>query len=377
MSPPRRHHPQRRAVFPWLMVALLVGCLAGCAGLGKKPSAAQRKAFAASPHYDAARGMFVNLPDPYFDSLWAANRAAYREGIDVSHNGDPPDFKLPVVKPDLAAFTGRDTGLTAIWLGHSSVALRLDTTTILLDPVFGRASPLTFYESPRFQPPPFQREQLPDVDVIVISHEHYDHLERATVVYYAKRNTTFIVPLGISSHLRYWGVKEENIVERDWWETVTVRGIEFIATPASHSSGRLKRGANLTQWASWVIRTPRHAVYFSGDTGYGSHFRMIGDRFGPFSVVFLETGQYSRAWRSHMQPHHWPLAMRDLRSSAWFPVHWGVFSFAPHDWDDPVIAADTLARQHDLTLLTPKIGEAIDPVNPPEFTSWWVKDGTD
>lgn len=359
------------------LCVMLVTGLSGCASVGKRPSAKLRETFLSSPHYDAARGVFINLPEPVLDSFWAANRARFRAGVDVSHNGAAPDFALPVIKPDLAAFTARDSGLQIIWLGHSSLLLRMDSATILLDPVFGRASPLSFYESPRFQPPPFRREETPHVDVIIISHEHYDHLEYATVKYFAKRNTTFIVPLGISSHLLHWGVKPERIIVRDWWDSVTVKGVEFIATPALHSSGRLKRGSNLTQWASWVLRTGTHAVYFSGDTGYGSHFRMIGERFGPFDVVFLETGQYSRAWRSHLQPHHWPVAMKELRSGNWFPIHWGVFSFAPHDWDDPIVAADSLARNHGLNLLTPRMGEPIDVDALPAFTSWWVKERPD
>lgn len=356
-------------------VAVAAGLLAGCAaGLGKRPSAKLRATYAASPQFDAARGVFLNLPEPVLDSFWDANRAAFRAGIDVSANGAHPGYRLPTAKPDMAAFQESDTALKVIWVGHSTLALRMDTTLILIDPVFGRASPLSFYEGSRFQPPAVTRKELPDVDVIVISHEHYDHLERATVEHYAKRNTTFVVPLGISSHLRYWGVKPERIVERDWWQSAVVAGVEFTATPAWHSSGRVKRGTNYTQWASWVMRTARHKVYFTGDSGYGSHFREIGERFGPFDMVFLETGQYSRAWRSHMQPHHWPVAMQELRSTNWFPVHWGVFSFAPHAWDEPIRAADSLAPLHGLTLWTPLMGEVTDLKTPRAFPRWWLRD---
>lgn len=363
-----------------LIISVLLLCglstLFGCsslASLGKKPSAAQRASYASSPNFDSTRGVFLNLPEPERDSIWEANRERYRAGVNVSHDGDPPDFKLPVLKPDLAAFLARDTGFQIIWLGHSALALKIDSSVILLDPVFGRASPVAFYKSPRFQPPPFTRDELPEVDFIVISHEHYDHLEYATAKYYAKKNTKFIVPLGISAHLLHWGVKAENIIERDWWDSVTVGGVEFVATPALHTSGRRARGTNLSQWSSWVIRSGDRRVYFSGDTGYGVHFAKIGERFGPFDLVFLENGQYSRAWRSHMQPHHWPVAMKDLKSTNWFPIHWGVFAFAPHDWDDPIIAADTLAPRHGLTLWTPKMGQVVDLKNPPVFEKWWVE----
>jgi L-ascorbate metabolism protein UlaG (beta-lactamase superfamily) len=354
--------------------ALVAGFVAfGCANLGRNPSPKQQLPYAQSPNFSAETRTFLNRPDPVVDSFWDANRLRFREGVNTSFDGYPPDFNLPMATPDFAAFNARDKGLQVVWIGHSSLALKVDSTVILLDPVFGRASPLPFYKGRRFHPPPFTRDDLPPVDVIVISHDHYDHLERATVEYYAKRNTTFIVPLGVSSHLLYWGVKRERIVERDWWDSVTLRGLEFIATPTWHSSGRRKRGSSNTQWASWVIRSAKHSVYFTGDTGYGSHFAEIGERFGPFDVVFLENGQYAKPWRSHLWPEHWPMVMRDLRSVNWFSIHWGTFSFAPHAWDDPIIAADTLARQHGFNLMAPMMGQVVDLENPPPFTRWWVR----
>jgi L-ascorbate metabolism protein UlaG (beta-lactamase superfamily) len=353
-------------------LSLFVSC-ATVSSFGKDRTLEQRQRYATSPNFDDNMGHFLNLHEPVLDSFWTANSRRFRAGVNTSYDGPPPDFKLPMEKPDFKTFSANDTGLKAIWIGHSSLAIRMDSVTILTDPIFGRASPFSFYKSPRFQPPVVTREQLPDVDFIVISHEHYDHLERETVEFYAKKNTTFIVPLGISSHLLYWGVKKERIVERDWWESVTLKGITFTATPAWHSSGRRKRGHNHTQWASWVVRSDRHKVYFTGDTGYGRHLKMIGDQFGPFDVVFLENGQYSRAWRSHMQPQHWPLAMRDLKSTTWFSIHWGTFSLAPHAWDDPIKAADSISRQNGFRLIAPKMGAVVDLENPPELVRWWIK----
>lgn len=367
-----------RVVLSLFSVFGLIGIAAigvtGCAGLGKPPSAEQRRAFEASPNFDPATGTFVNLPEPELDSFWTANRERFRDGFDASFNGAGPDFRLPQVTTDFDAFTAGTAGLKAVWIGHSSVLLRIDTTTVLFDPVFGRSSPLSFFAGPRFQPPPFARSELPDVDFIVISHEHYDHLERATIEHFADTETRFVVPLGMSSHLRHWGARKDRVIELDWWDSVTLNGVEFVATPAWHSSGRRKRDENRTQWASWVVRSANHTVYFSGDTGYGRHFRSIGDRFGPFDIVFLETGQYSRAWRSHLKPEHWPVVMRELKSVNWFPIHWGVFSFAPHDWDEPIRAADSIAPEHRLTLFTPRQGEVVDLRNPPEFTRWWIRE---
>lgn len=375
MTAPRPLRPAFPASPAILAVALV---LSGCASLGRHPSKPEQRTYASSPNFDAARGVFLNLPEPELDSFWIANRAAFRAGIDVSYNGPGPDFTLPQVRPDFAEFTSGGTGaLKAIWIGHSSVALRIGGATVLLDPVFGRASPLSFYGYPRFQAPPFRRDDLPDVDVILVSHEHYDHLERATVEHFAKKGTRFVVPLGIGSHLRYWGVRPDRITELDWWDSVTVGNVTFTATPAWHSSGRRQRGENRTQWASWVLRTPEHRVFFSGDGGYGSHFRAIGERFGPFDVALLETGQYSRAWRAHLKPGHWPVVLREIRATNWLPIHWGVFSFAPHDWDEPIRLADSIAREHGLRLLTPRQGEITDLRQPQAFTRWWIRDGNE
>ena len=353
---------------------VVLGLLAGCAGLGKAPTSEQKKLYAGSTNFDTASGTFVNAPDPEQDSIWEQRRKAVGKGD--QGDGDAPGFLLPMVKPDLAAFLSGDSGFRSIWLGHSSVLMRLGGATILIDPVFGRSSPVPFAGGPRFQDPPISRDEIPEVDVVVISHDHYDHLEKATIQFYAQRGTRFVVPLGVSWHLRHWGVKDRNIVELDWWDSARVAGVEFIATPARHSSGRLDRRTNHTLWASWVLRTPSWSVYHSGDTGYGKHFAQIGERFGPFDMVYLENGQYSPAWRSHLLPEEWPRAMRELKGKRWHPIHWGAFSFAPHRWNDPIVAADSLARRHGIPLIAPRPGEIVDPREPRDNVRWWESQGS-
>jgi len=360
----------RRTLVYIICAAILTAELIGCTSVGKVPSDKQKQRYFSSPNFDAQNGVFVNLPDPQLDEIWEQREINYR---DFPPDADAPDRRLPDIKPDFTAFISNDSDLKCIWFGHSSLLLKIDDALILIDPVFGRSSPVSFYGGTRFQEPPFSREELPKIDFILISHDHYDHLEKATVEFFAKTSTVFIVPLGVSSHLLRWGIKKENIIEKDWWDSVTRDGMEFIATPARHSSGRTNRSTNYTQWSSWVIRSKKHTLYYSGDSGYGSHFREIGEKFGPFDVVFLECGQYNPNWRSHLLPDDWPVVLRELKGKKWFPVHWGTFSFAPHEWDEPIIAAYSLSQKHGIPLITPKIGEIVDLNSTQEFIQWWLE----
>ncbi len=360
----------RYSVSRVILAAFLCAVVTGCSGLGKPPSDKQKDLYSLSPNFDTQNGIFKNRSEREKDVIRERRR---KEGGDTRSgaDGDPPDHHLPDIKPDFKDFVSNESDLKCIWFGHSSLLVKLDKSLILIDPVFGRSSPVPFIGGPRFQKSPITHAELPPINFIVISHDHYDHLELATARYFANKNTVFIVPLGISSHLRHWGVKEKNIVELDWWDTVTRSGIEFIATPARHSSGRTDRRDNDTLWSSWVIRSQSHSLYYSGDSGYGSHFREIGEKYGPFDVVFLESGQYNPNWSSHLIPDHWPVVMLELKGKMWLPVHWGIFSFAPHEWDDPIIAAYSQAQKHNIHLLTPRIGEIVDLNNPQEFEKWW------
>ena len=357
-----------RTLLYFLCAVLCAAELTSCTSLGKLPSNEQKLLYSSSPNFDAQNGVFINVPEPQLDVIWKQRENDY---VEPPPDASAPDRRLPDVKPDFTAFVSNDSDLKCMWFGHSSLLLKVGDALILIDPVFGRSSPFPLFGGARFQKPPFSREELPKIDFIVISHDHYDHLEKATIKFFAKTDTLFIVPLGVSSHLLYWGVKKENIVEKDWWESVARVGIEFIAAPARHSCGRTSRSTNYTQWSSWVIRSKKQTLYYSGDSGYGKHFREIGERFGPFDVVFLESGQYNPSWRSHLLPDEWPIVLRELKGKKWFPVHWGMFSFAPHEWDEPIIAAYSLAQKNNIPLMTPQIGETVDLNSTHEFVRWW------
>ena len=237
-----------------------------------------------------------------------------------------------------------ETGLRATWLGHSTVLVEVDGLRILTDPVWGnRASPSRIAGPKRFQPVPVAIEALPPLDAVIISHDHYDHLDYPTILALAASNVPFYTSLGVGAHLESWGIAPERIVELDWWETATLPGAELTisASPSRHFSGRgLSR--NLTLWSSFAVRGPRHSFFFSGDTGLTPEYADIAARLGPFDLVMLEVGAFHPSWGEiHLGPENALEAHALLGGGAFLPVHWGTFNLAIHAWDDP---AETLVR---------------------------------
>jgi L-ascorbate metabolism protein UlaG (beta-lactamase superfamily) len=258
-------------------------------------------------------------------------------------------------------------------LGHSTVLLKLNDAYWLTDPVFSeRASPVQWAGPKRFIAPPITLEELPPLTAVILSHDHFDHLDRQTVIALAAKTRLFIAPLGVGDHLVRWGIPAEKIKQLDWWQTLDVRGVRFIATPAQHFSGRRLFVTNPTLWASWVIKTERHSIFFSGDTGYFAGFAEIGERHGPFDLTLLEAGAYDPQWEGvHMLPEQVLQAHRDLRGEWLLPIHNVTFDLAFHAWDEPFERLVALASQHDVRLTIPRIGEPVQigHCQPPE--AWW------
>ena len=249
--------------------------------------------------------------------------------------------------------------------------MRLDTLTILFDPIFTNAAPLPFLV-PRFQEPVLSLEQLPPIDVIVISHDHYDHLSKTTIDYFKSSQTRFLVPLGVSSHLLGWGVPNERITEHDWWETTKISDVEFHCTPSQHFSGRLGPRGNKTLWASWSVVGKEQRIFFSGDSGYDIHFQDIGKKLGPFDIAFMESGQYNPIWyMSHMFPEEAVKGAKELNAKYIHPIHWGMFRLSTHDWFDPPLRIQ-IAAEDDISVLFPKIGqEVLLSSFTPDKEPWW------
>jgi L-ascorbate metabolism protein UlaG (beta-lactamase superfamily) len=283
-----------------------------------------------------------------------------------------PRAPLPSVSPLGSWGRPPETGLRATWLGHSTVLLEIDGRRVLTDPVWGeRASPVSFAGPRRFQPVPIAVDDLPALDAIVISHDHYDHLDYSTIVELAGRDTPFVTSLGVGAHLEAWGVAPERIRELDWWEATEVAGLTLTAAPSQHFSGRGVAGRNRTLWSSFAVRGPRHAIFFSGDTGLTPEYAEIRTRLGPFDLILLEVGAFHPSWGDiHLGPENALAAHALLGGGAFLPVHWGTFNLALHAWDEPV---ETLlaSAAPGTRLVLPRLGEPTEPARVTGVDPWW------
>ncbi|TBR43850.1 hydrolase [Marinomonas agarivorans] len=359
-----------------ITLILVVTLSTGCSTFGELPSGEHLLTIQKSPNYSHEREEFVNRKVDAIDAMKErASIPALIKNLFSGNEEQTPDQKLPEKIPDIEAFIASKKGAKVIWFGHSTFLLNLDGTTILVDPVFSQAaSPFSFLIK-RFQPPVIPLTDLPRVDFILISHDHYDHLDMKTVQFFKDKNSLFVTPLGVGSHLKAWGIAEHRIVEKDWWESHSEEGITFISTPAQHFSGRNGIDENQTLWSSWIIQKAQHNLYFSGDSGYDTHFATIGDKYGPFDVAFLENGQYDPLWREvHLLPEQTVQASRDLQARKLFPIHWGMFDLSTHSWNEPITELIN-ASKGDVDLIIPKFGEVVDLQQDYVLESWWQKAG--
>lgn len=315
-----------------VLFSVLGALFMGCSELGTRPSKREKLEFVNSSQFNMKLGKFQNRRPGIIKEM-KERTMSFKLIKDwfISREDRVPSQKLPDVRPDIDQFLDHTNGMNIIWFGHSSFILNIEGTVILVDPVFSESAAPVSWMVKRFQDPVLTLEELPHIDYIVISHDHYDHLDMKSIKFFKDKSTKFITPLGVGSHLRGWGVKKESIIERDWWESIVLDGIEFIATPAQHFSGRDAFHDNETLWASWVIRSPKYNIYFSGDSGYDKHFAEIGKKYGPFDIAFIENGQYNKLWREvHMLPEEAVQAFKDLKAKKYFPVHWGMFELSIH-----------------------------------------------
>ncbi|TGE22142.1 MBL fold metallo-hydrolase [Hymenobacter aquaticus] len=264
--------------------------------------------------------------------------------------------------------------LRVTWLGHSSTLLELDGKRFLTDPVWAeRASPSGLIGPKRFFAPPLPLAELPPLDAVLLSHDHYDHLDRAAIRVLARTGVPFFCPLGVGAHLRRWGVPAANITELDWWQEVALGDTHRLAaTPARHFSGRGLTRDN-TLWASWCVLGPTHRAFFGGDSGpYEAGFREIGAAYGPFDLVMLEIGAYDELWADiHMGPDHALAAQQALGGGALLPLHWATFNLAFHGWTEPVERLLRAAPPRQVPLLLPRPGQRVDVAAGAYSAEWW------
>jgi len=369
----------RRLVRSALILAALVAVLAAAAWavlsqppFGAPLAGARLQRALANPQYH--EGRFVNLEPETPTSPTAMVDYLVRQfsGDEVRE----PPVPLPVLAVDKAALAAppAPSGLRAFWIGHASSYVEIDGLRLLLDPVFAeRVSPLPVGPR-RFHAPPIALADLPAIDAVLISHDHYDHLDMDAVRHLASRGSRFFVPLGIGAHLERWGVPAAQVEELEWWQSRTLGGVQITSTPTRHYSGRGPGVRSPTLWSSWSVVGPQHRFFYSGDTGYAKLFREIGARFGPFDMAFIKIGAYGpgASWVDiHMPPEQAVQAFRDLRGKRLFPVHWSTFNLAYHDWDEPIRRTVAEATRAGVELVTPRLGEWVDADREFRSTRWW------
>ncbi|GAA2655141.1 MBL fold metallo-hydrolase [Streptomyces aculeolatus] len=345
------------------------------ASFGAEPAGARLARILNSPNYDPAAGAFRNpLPAAIGPQPGGGSRGEMFRAL-LRREGRKPAGPVPVQRPDLSAPPAG--GLRLTWLGHATVLAEIDGRRVLFDPVFGeRCSPFSFAGPRRFHRVPLPLGELGPLDAVVISHDHYDHLDMSTVRELRKAvapDVLFAVPLGVGAHLERWGVPQDRIAELDWHESTEVAGLTLTATPARHFCGRGIRNKQRTLWASWSVRGPEHRVFHSGDTGYFPGFADIGAEHGPFDAAMVQIGAYSDFWPDiHMTPEEGVRAHLDLRGGVLLPIHWGTFNLAPHRWEEPAERTAAAAAAGGVRAAIPRPGEPFEPSAPSlPVTPWW------
>jgi len=352
------------------IVALLV--LAGYAvfqlpAFGGRFEGARLERMERSPEF--IDGRFQNRPPQKTgDSFWETIRL-YRQG-----QIREPRFEIPVIALSPSTLGAPPAaGLRAIWFGHSSVLLEIDGVRLMADPVLSDVvSPLPIGPK-RMHPPPIKLADLSGIDAVLISHDHYDHLDMATIQHLAQQGTQFYVGLGVGAHLERWKVPPAQIHEMDWWESVDLKSVQINCTPARHYSGR-KRQDNSTLWASWVVKGAQHSFYFSGDTGYADHFRAIRARFGDPDLNLIKIGAYGTppSWLDiHMDPESAVRADQDLGGGILLPENWATFNLSYHAWDEPILRTLRAAAAEHVQVVTPRVGEVVEVGRPFSNVEWY------
>ncbi|MDO3384642.1 MBL fold metallo-hydrolase [Gilvimarinus sp. SDUM040013] len=318
-------------------------------------------------------GKFLNHKPTEPSSVWRTVQIFWRY-ITESRVDPEPTSELPmktVTRQQLDNLSNE--GLHIIKLGHSSLLLKVVGEYWLIDPVFSeRASPVGFMGPKRFQPTPISLEELPPIAIVLISHNHYDHLDKQAVESLADKAREFLVPLGVDKQLLDWGIAKDNIQTFDWWQSVVDTHATITFTPAQHFSGRGLQDTNESLWGSWVIETEQGKLFFSGDSGYFPGFKTIGDKFGPFDLTFIETGAYNDDWPDvHMTPEQSVQAHIDLNGKVMMPIHNGTFNLAFHPWYEPLNRVSEAAAAQQVELTTPVVGEVLALGDQLPSTHWW------
>jgi L-ascorbate metabolism protein UlaG (beta-lactamase superfamily) len=323
-----------------------------------------------SPHFK--NGQFQNLIDT---PMYGENTSLWQSMIKFIKGGKnrEPDAIIETIK--FSADNKSPDEVFVTWFGHSTILLQIARKNILIDPVFSNhASPFAFMGPKAF---PYSHQytidDLPEIDAVIISHDHYDHLDYESMIKLKHKVNQFYVPLGLGAHLEKWGIPTENIMEAEWWDEFQFdHEILLACVPMRHFSGRGIADRNKTLWAGWVIKSEKHTVIHTGDSGYGPHFNQIGEKYGPFDLTMVECGQYNEGWPYiHMTPEETVQAHIDLDGRLLLPIHWGRFNLSLHNWTDPAERASLASSQKNVDLITPVPGQKVSLNNPLAYYAWW------
>ncbi|WNF23759.1 MBL fold metallo-hydrolase [Mesobacillus jeotgali] len=336
---------------------------------GGKHTHERKSIYASSTQY--RNGRFINQVETSWNTSFSSMISMMRDYI----KGNPE--RRPVVPIQMASYAPgakEDSAAKVTWFGHSAFLLEIEGKTILFDPMFGKApTPFPVRNQRYSKELPFKIEDLPVIDAVVLSHDHYDHLDYGSIMKLKGKVKNFIAPLGVGAHLQRWGISPQIIQEHDWWNEFSFDGLQLACTPARHFSGRSLTDRNATLWCSWVINGNEANIFYSGDGGYGPHFKEIGEKYGPFDLTLMECGQYDARWAAlHMMPEETVQAHQDVQGKLMIPVHWGAFTLALHAWHDPVERAVRSAKEAGVQIATPRIGETFT-VGLDDYpaTVWW------
>lgn len=353
-----------------ITVVLFINLSPQFGGLASKQ---QQELFSKSKHYKD--GKFLNnggvkiemsLKDS-FKAMWILFK---------SNSKAEPNKNIAVQKVDSISIANYNSKTRFIWFGHSTFLLQTKGKNLLIDPMFGDVpAPNPLLGNKRFSNElPIEIEKLPSIDAVLITHDHYDHLDYESIQKLKDKVKLFFTPLGIGIHLLKWGVEKERIIELDWWEEIKFDDLTIRCTPAQHFSGRGISDREKTLWCSWIIESDDENLFFSGDSGYASHFKEIGEKYGPFDFAFMECGQYNNLWPLvHMLPEETAQAGLDIKAKKMMPIHWGAFKLASHSWTEPVERISKKAKELNVDLVIPKIGEIIEIGlnDSEEIYPWW------
>jgi L-ascorbate metabolism protein UlaG (beta-lactamase superfamily) len=339
---------------------------------GASPSQSDVEVYSRSKHWNGK--IFVNDEQTNIDvSFLTLPQMLYKQHL--NRGTRKPLHSLAVLPFDKEGFLG-SPGFTAIWFGHSAILLRIANMTIFIDPMLGpNAAPISPFPERRFSKGTLNIiSELPELDLVVLSHDHYDHLDYESIRRLDVKTRRFYTALGVGRHLRKWRVDPGKITEFDWWEDRVLNDIRIAFTPSRHFSGRGSDDRAKSFWGGWVFKTATENIWFSGDGGFAGHFKEIGNRLGPFDLGFIECGQYSDLWHDiHMYPEESVQAAIDGKVAKAIPVHWGAFALSQHPWTDPPDRWVAAAGKKGLDYIMPTLGESIK-LGSGMRSEWW-KDG--